>query len=130
MEDIAESPILLIGDINARTGNSNDYTIRNKHEISNYLLQDNHPRIDRKNCDTVINQEGIKILDFCKSFDLMILNGRTKEDFWATLHITKNKGASSVDLAIISCKIFENVKRCMVLPQLDISDHCKIVTQI
>ena len=95
MEDIAidileegedESPILLIGDINARTGNSNDYTIRNKHEISNYLLQDNHPRIDRKNCDTVINQEGIKILDFCKSFGLMILNGRIKED-WATLHI-------------------------------------------
>ena len=52
-----ESPILLIRDINARTGNSNDYTIRNKHEISIYLLQDNHPRIDRKNCDTLINQD-------------------------------------------------------------------------
>ena len=117
--------ISLLYKINARTGNSNDYTIRNKHEISNYLLQDNHPRIDRKNCDTVINQEGIKILDFCKSFDLMILNGRTKEDHWGNFtHYNKNKGASSVDLAIISCKIFENVKRLMVLPQLDISDHC------
>ena len=61
----------------------------------------------------------------------MILNGRTKEDYWGNFtHYNKNKGASSVDLAIISCKIFENVKRFMVLPQLDISDHYKILTQI
>ena len=90
MEDIAldilekcksESPILLMRDVDARTGNTNDFTLRNKHGLSNCLLGDNHPRTDRKNCDTLINQEGIRIIDLCKSFDLMILNGRTNGDY-------------------------------------------------
>ena len=61
----------------------------------------------------------------------MILNGRTNGDYWGNFtHYNKNKGASTVDLAIISGKTFENVKSFRVLPQQDISDHCKIVTQI
>ena len=55
----------------------------------------------------------------------------TKEDYCGNFtHYNKTKGASSVSLAIISSKIFENVKRFMVQPQLDISDYWKIVTQI
>ena len=61
----------------------------------------------------------------------MILNGRTDGDYWGNFtHYNKNKGASTIDLAIASCKIFENIKSFKVLPQLDITDHCKIITQI
>ena len=67
---------------NARTGNTNEFPLRNKHELSNYLLEDNHLHTNGKNCDTLINQEGIRIIDLCKSFDLMILNGRTNGDYW------------------------------------------------
>ena len=73
----------------------------------------------------------IKIIDLCKSFDLMILNERTDGDYWGNFtHSNKNKGASTIDLAIASCKIFENIKSFQVLPRLDITDHCKIITQI
>ena len=85
-----ESLILLIGVITART---------TQEEIN----KKNHPRIHRKNWDTVINKEGIKIIDFCKS------SMGTDEDNFS--HYNKNKGASSsVDLPIRSCKMFENVK--------------------
>ena len=126
-----ESPILLIGDMNARTSKINDYSTINKHEITNSLIEDNHPKIERKNCDLQINQEGIKLINLCKSFDLMILNGRTNGDFFGNFtHYNKNKGASTVDLAVVSSRIFENIKSFRIMPQLDITDHCKIITQI
>ena len=57
-----ESLILLMGDINARTGNTNDFPLTNKHELSNYLLEDNHPHTDGKNCDILIIKEYIRII--------------------------------------------------------------------
>ena len=91
-------------------GHSNDYAIRGKHEVSNYLLQDNHPHNnDRENCDTV-TYKGLKIIDFCKSFDLIILNGGTKEGQGQLYTLTKKLRARRlVDVAIISSKIFENL---------------------
>ena len=61
----------------------------------------------------------------------MILNGRTNGDFFGNFtHYNKNKGASTVDLAIVSCKSFESIKSFRIMPQLDLSGHCKIITQI
>ena len=126
-----DSPILLMGDINARISNIIDYTITNNKEIKNSLYVENHPKINRNNCDIHFNQEGIKLIDLCKSFDLMILNGRTSGDYWGNFtHYNKNRGASTVDLSIASCKIFENIKNFRVIPQLDLTDHCKIITQV
>ena len=126
-----DSPILLIGDMNARISNIIDYTTIDNKEIKNSLIEENHPKINRNNCDIQINKEGLKLIDLCKSFDLMILNGRTSGDYWGNFtHYNKNKGASTVDLSIASCKIFENINNFRVMPQLDLTDHCKIITQI
>ena len=46
-----DSPILLIGDINARVSNIIDYTIANNEEIKTFLFEENHPKINRNNCD-------------------------------------------------------------------------------
>ena len=43
-------------------------------------------------------------------------------------HFNKNKGASAVDLGIVSCKLFN--KSFRIMPQLEITDHCKIITQL
>ena len=126
-----ESPIMITGDMNARTSNLLDYTLTNKNEIVNSLIEENHPKIGRQNCDLKVNPEGLKLIDLCKSFDLMILNGRSSGDYWGNFtHYNINKGASTVDLAIVSCKIFDNIKSFRVMPQLDMTDHCKIITQI
>ena len=61
----------------------------------------------------------------------MILNGRTSGDFWGCFtHYNKNKGASTVDIAVGSSSIFEYVNSFRVMPQLEISDHCKIILNI
>ena len=57
-----ESPIMIIGDINARTSNLIDYTLTNKNEIVNSLIEENHPKIDRQNCDLKVNPEGLKLI--------------------------------------------------------------------
>ena len=129
------SQFLLIGDMNARTGIVDDYCISDEKNIKSFItnidVEGNHPKTRRNNCDFQINQEGLKIIQLCKSLDLMILNGRINGDFWGNYtHFNKNNGESTVDLGIVSCKLFNSVKSFRVMPQLDISDHCKIITQI
>ena len=60
----------------------------------------------------------------------MTLNGRRRGDYWGNFtHYNKNKGASTVDLSITSCKIFEKIIKIRVMSQLDLTDHCKIISQ-
>ena len=98
-----------------------------KDKFDNFIISEN-PRIKRRNCDEILNCEGIKLIELCKSLDLIILNGRICGDQWGSYtHFNNNKGASTVDLAISSCDLFEKIKGFRVLPQSEISDHCKII---
>ena len=55
----------------------------------------------------------------------------TNGDYFGRItHYNKNQGSSTVDLAIISCSIHRYVKSFMVMPQLDISDHCKVIIKL
>ena len=67
---------MIIGYMNARTNNESDYTLNCKSEVINSIFEDSHPHTDRKNCDLQTNHEGLKLINLCKSFDLIILNGR------------------------------------------------------
>ena len=49
-------------------------------------MEGNHPETSRNNCDIQINQEGLKLIQLCKSFDLMILNGRINGDFGGNIY--------------------------------------------
>ena len=67
-------------------------------EIKTSLYEENHPKINRNNYDILFNQEGVKLIDLCKSFDLMVLDGRRSDDYWGSFtHYNNNKGASTVD---------------------------------
>ena len=73
------TPFLLIGDLNARTGELLDYEDETADE------QDGPPKREviptkRSNCDKYTNQMGNELIDFCKGHDLQILNGRTIGD--------------------------------------------------
>ena len=62
---------------------------------------------------------------------MIILNGRTTGYFWGNFtHYNNNGGASTIDLALTSCNIYEHISNFRVMPQLEISSHCKIVTEI
>ena len=62
---------------------------------------------------------------------MMILNGRTNGDYFGRItHYNKNQGSSTVNIAMVSCNIYKYINSFMVLPQLDISDHCKILIKL
>ena len=45
-------------------------------------------------------------------------------------HYNKSKGQSVVDYRIVSENFFDNIKKFMIFPQSELSDHCKIAIEI
>ena len=128
------SPFLLIGDLNARTGELEDFEqpSRSHHDNEEENIPGRGTNIQkRSNCDKKCNTMGIKLLDLCKMHDMQILNGRTTGDRSGsfTFHDTM-QGASSVDIAVASDSLTTKINSFVVLPQSDISKHCKIVARI
>ena len=117
------TPILVMGDFNGRTGLLRDIFEDDKPFFPG--PQKNSAFIDtpiRKNC------HGNKIINFCKTFDFMILNGRTSGDpFGNFTHLNFNNGPSTIDYAICNERCFSSIANFLVLPMNELSDHSKIV---
>ncbi len=122
------SPTIIIGDLNARTGNLPDFLDIGSDEFQLY----NRPKpAPRKNCDSTTNKFGQKTTNLCSSFNLQIANGRFLGDFWGNFtHHNSNQGQSTVDYALVSDNLFEHVDDFKVLPLNTFSDHSKIVLTI
>ena len=77
---------------------------------------------DRFNNDLMTNSNGLHLIDMCKSFDLSIVNGRFGDDkeIGDYTCYNKNGGRSTVDYAIVSNNIFENILNFNV----DTFDNC------
>ena len=70
------TPLIVTGDFNGRTGEVDD-----KYDESHETESDIRPTTSialpmRKNCDSVLNQQGRSILELCQIFNLKILNGQ------------------------------------------------------
>ena len=85
----------------------------------------------RNNLDLEINESARQVIQFCKSFSLRILNGRKTGDLLEDFtHYNRNDGQSIADLAFVSEAFFDNVKKFMVFPLSELTDHCKIILEI
>ena len=72
--------VLIQGDLNARTGNANDFITY--HKFDDALGIDNYENQHLRNSqDEIINNRGKELLDVCKLNDLLIANGR-RRCFW------------------------------------------------
>jgi exonuclease III len=127
-----ESPFLLIGDLNSRTGDLLDY----QDETDDRDDENSPPRRQiipetRHNCDKKTNQMGIQLTELCKGHDLQLLNGRTIGDHRGsfTFHDTQ-QGASTIDVAVVSDSLQPMIKSFLVQHQTEISKHSKIVVRI
>ena len=70
-------------------------------------------------------------MEICKAHDLQILNGRTNGDIEGNFTFYDyNKGASTIDLAVVSDATLNQVKSFNVHPQDHYSQHCKIVLRL
>lgn len=111
--------IVLLGDFNSRTSNLEDIVQADEYlndfygnyELTNESLQILHSferyniSVTRENADSTVNAYGYKIIDFCKSNDIYILNGRTGSTSKFTC-----KDCSTTDYVLMTPKCFELMK--------------------
>ncbi|CAC5369983.1 unnamed protein product [Mytilus coruscus] len=127
--------IVLIGDLNARTGQRADYIVNDSDHINNFdgfdLLPENYitdSEIKRNNQDTSVNIVGTKLLDLCLSSRLRLLNGRFLGDSlgYYTYTSMSNSGFSTVDYAVVSESLLSSVKYFKTNDFTYLSDHVQI----
>ena len=124
------TPILLTGDFNGRTGTLDDiFADENFMELP-IPPPNTFPNLPlRRNCDTQSNSHGRKIIQLCQTFDFKILNGRTTGDKIGNITYFKNDlGASAIDYSLCNSNIFDFIDDFLVLPMTELSDHSKIIT--
>ncbi len=133
--------IVLIGDLNARTGDlrenyslidenndqdiveTNIFITARDNAVSNDLLS-------RVNEDITINPFGRKLMNLLNETHLIIVNGRKLGDYTGRKTCYTYNGSSTVDYCIVSSQLFCNILRLNVLYQDWFSDHCPITTAL
>ena len=113
--------VLVFGDLNSRTKDLSDFT-----EVDGFisdvfgtenLLSENASMFDcfeqydipfeSKSADNTVNQYGYSLIDFCKSNNLLILNGRIGDDYRSPKLTCKNR--STVDYFLASPFVFGSI---------------------
>ncbi|CAC5383251.1 unnamed protein product [Mytilus coruscus] len=130
-----QGKILLMGDMNARTGKCPDFIKGNSCQINNFdaenLIPDYYEvdtKISRNNQDNVTNVQGKSLLELCIASRLRILNGRFIGDslgYYMFTYMSIN-GYSAVDYALISESLLSSVKYFQTDDFTYLSDHVQI----
>ncbi len=118
--------VMIMGDLNAKTGILDDTIAPDKSdELFDLLLDEPPPK--RNSQDDAVNPGGNDLLDMCRSLDLNIVNGRKTGDVFGKYTCFKWNGNSVVDYLITSSSVFQKNSIFEVgefLPWL--SDHCPL----
>ena len=127
----SQSPLLLCGDLNSKTGNIPDFISNAKD--GNSLTDQITTQIDtyRRNFDSEVNSYGQNLLELCKGNNHRIINGRCfRDSFGKYTFFSSDNKKSTVDYSIVSDHFFENISSFLVKPLSYLSDHCQAVTNI
>jgi Reverse transcriptase (RNA-dependent DNA polymerase)/Endonuclease-reverse transcriptase len=113
---LSSSPILIMGDMNARIGE--------EQELDQNLAV-NNVTYSRRSEDLSVNSNGRKFLQFCNINGLLILNGRSQSDLEGKFTFMSSQGSSTIDLAICNLDFLPLICSFQVLCMPD-SDHMPI----
>ena len=119
---LSKGQVLVVGDLNARTGTNADYTL--------YNIVDEHVPIgasptnmQRSSQDGIVNSHGRELLGLCRRTGLRIVNGRVSGDeTGAFTFVCPSGGASLIDYVIACPSAFGLVSQFAVVPA-PCSDH-------
>jgi exonuclease III len=121
--------IIILGDLNSRTGGLQEY-IRNdsnEHLPVLPLYTDTEATFDRHSQDTNVNSYGRKFIDLCRSVPLRILNGRKLGDLMGNFTCQNPRGRSVVDYCAASPSLFNKISYFRVGHLMPVhSDHCPV----
>lgn len=134
MEQYSDLPWLLCGDFNARTSglSDTDSVGENRHaQPLNDLeeLFDDVPQTQRKTKDSGVNNFGQKLIELCKEYGLLIVNGRTPSDSEGEITCVANRGRSVVDYFLCTGQLYDLVTDMFVADRSE-SDHFPIVVSL
>ena len=128
------TPIIMMGDFNARTGEVGDLVeigemVTGATGIDMELFDDHSDKkaellgidLNRHNQDKLLNSHGHELLKILKTTDMKIINGRFGDDAGIGSFTCSNaKGRSTIDYAITSTSLLPNVAGFKV----DVLDKC------
>ena len=127
--------IMIMGDLNARTGCLNDFIgDDDKQWGMNDDMRELYPNDyvinKRLNQDCIINNVGKTLINLCKTHQLRILNGRTIGDLKGNFTCVQPGGMSTNDYCVVSQDLVSNVKLFKVNYFNHISDHALIAVTV
>ena len=125
--------ILIMGDLNARTGNKGNAKFAYDKHLSNLLpdvSKDWNTIEVRSSCDDKVNTSGRTLLNICNNHNLRIANGQTPGDRVGNYTCFNHGGASVVDYFITENTLQEKVLAFKVLPPEFDSKHAPIAATI
>lgn len=123
-EMYGETPLMVIGDLNARTGgmNAKDNVLPDD-TIEDYT--DHDERFTRKSKDTTTNNFGRYLLNMCEQFSLLIMNGLLHGDKHGDYTYIAHNGSSVIDYVLMSRSIFEHAVDLCVMSLIE-SKHLPV----
>ena len=122
--------VLIQGDLNARTGLKEDFITHDKFDET-FGIENHYDKHKRNSEDLVVNQRGGELLDFCKTNDYLIVNGRKLGDIFGKYTSHQWNGSSVVDYVLTTTTNIDNISSFSIgdfVPWL--SDHCPLFTNI
>ena len=126
-EQLDHSEIMLLGDLNARTGPMNFIPSTKDWTNRKYT---NAPIACRASRDSIINERGNRLLELLGSCNLTMLNGNMIGDIFGEYTCYTYNGQSVVDYVAVSPNIKNLVKSFKVLAMTDLSDHRPLLCQL
>ena len=109
--------IMVAGDLNARQGKDLLDQETEIQCIDHLLPQDKSAApSSRSSCDHITNSYGRKLHSLCKSFNLIVANGRAPGDRLGNFTCHANRGASVVDYIVSDQPIFKRIAKLSILP--------------
>ena len=126
--------IILQGDFNARTGQKKDFIESDPffEDLFDQPEENCTPSLPPRNSeDKNDNPRGEELLDFCKTKEFAIINGRKMGDLFGKHTSHQYNGSSAIDFTLTSFDYYDNITFIQVgdyIPWL--SDHTPIFTSI
>jgi hypothetical protein len=121
--------IIVMGDLNTRCGDLILRGLMEEEEKENGWYKDNSFSGSSRSEDKVVNEEGRKLISFCETLNLEVLNGSREGDLESKMTFVSKAGASVIDYK--SCSY--DIGRCLTTfkgRDMVISDHNIIETVI
>ena len=129
--------VMILGDINCRTGTEDDFidiqpveqfvVVPDDDDIHiNDAIVNNCVNKHRMSEDKIVNENGKQLLNMCKTDNLFIVNGRIGSDTKCDFTCHTARGQSVVDYFIVDGLLLRNISVFSVNKLTPLSDHCSI----